>query len=378
MPERYFRNTHRRSNYSFDRIDVLQLTEQMKQFVSASIPLLQDALGGVHGPMNMYDGKVGIAMALNRAQRHLSQSIVPYPDLNVVGGEIHHRGHSIGLTSDILCHQLYECLRLHRPLDLDTAVYKERPIYEELLNGRCGLALLVDYFQHKGMPLVNRHIVNDVLATVNIEAYPWQWKDKVYYGAAHGTAGILLTLHRLGNQSHFDLFGQLVANARIPSSGNFKSSQGSKRDELVQWCHGATGFIPLLVEYQNSLPTSIEKASNLTHIQEGLRVVWERGLLRKGCGVCHGIAGNGYAFLSAYVFTLNVQNLSEAVAFAEEILKQGPNECCASADHPYSLFEGLAGVLHYLMDLDDILQLHRTNQTEAIHQYLLFDGLRVF
>eukprot|EP01040_Poterioochromonas_malhamensis_P017350 gene17350-19913_t len=171
----------------------------------------------------------------------------------------------------------------------------------------------------------------------------WQ-AEKVYYGAAHGTAGILLTLHRLANQSHVDLFAQLVTNARIPSSGNFKSSQGSKRDELVQWCHGATGFIPLLVEYQNSLPTSIEKASNLTHIQEGLGVVWERGLLRKGCSVCHGIAGNGYAFLSAYVFTLNVQNLSEAVVFAQEILKQGPNECCASADHPYSLFEGLAGV----------------------------------
>jgi hypothetical protein len=26
--------------------------------------------------------------------------------------------------------------------------------------------------------------------------------------------------------------------------------------------------------------------------------LWERGLLRKGVGLCHGIAGNGYAFLS--------------------------------------------------------------------------------
>ena len=32
-------------------------------------------------------------------------------------------------------------------------------------------------------------------------------------------------------------------------------------------------------------------------------VVWQRGLLRKGYGVCHGVAGNGYAFLAMYQLT---------------------------------------------------------------------------
>lgn len=32
---------------------------------------------------------------------------------------------------------------------------------------------------------------------------------------------------------------------RLPS-GNFPSSQGSRNDRLVQWCHGAPGFAELL------------------------------------------------------------------------------------------------------------------------------------
>ena len=29
-------------------------------------------------------------------------------------------------------------------------------------------------------------------------------------------------------------------------------------------------------------------------------LVWERGLLKKGNGLCHGSAGNGYAFIHLY------------------------------------------------------------------------------
>ena len=32
-------------------------------------------------------------------------------------------------------------------------------------------------------------------------------------------------------------------------------------------------------------------------------VVWDRGLLRKGYGLCHGVAGNGYALLAMYQAT---------------------------------------------------------------------------
>ena len=29
-------------------------------------------------------------------------------------------------------------------------------------------------------------------------------------------------------------------------------------------------------------------------------LVWQRGLLKKGPGLCHGVAGNGYTFLHLY------------------------------------------------------------------------------
>ena len=32
-------------------------------------------------------------------------------------------------------------------------------------------------------------------------------------------------------------------------------------------------------------------------------VVWERGLLKKGCGLCHGTAGNAYTFLTLFQLT---------------------------------------------------------------------------
>ena len=32
-------------------------------------------------------------------------------------------------------------------------------------------------------------------------------------------------------------------------------------------------------------------------------VVWRRGLLRKGYGLCHGVAGNAYTFIHLYQLT---------------------------------------------------------------------------
>ena len=50
-------------------------------------------------------------------------------------------------------------------------------------------------------------------------------------------------------------------------------------------------------------------------------VIWKRGLLRKGYGLCHGSAGNGYAFLGLYKATKNEIYLYQAtrVRICEEI-----------------------------------------------------------
>ena len=77
-------------------------------------------------------------------------------------------------------------------------------------------------------------------------------------------------------------------------------------DALVQWCHGAPGFLmffsalvrraalspstcPLLPELRSAIVTATTRGGEL---------VYARGLLRKGVGFCHGVGGNVYALLS--------------------------------------------------------------------------------
>lgn len=50
----------------------------------------------------------------------------------------------------------------------------------------------------------------------------------------------------------------------------------------------------------------------LKEAAECAEVIWQRGLLRKGYGICHGTAGNGYAFLSLYKLTQEKKYLYRA------------------------------------------------------------------
>lgn len=79
-------------------------------------------------------------------------------------------------------------------------------------------------------------------------------------------------------------------------------------------------------------------------------VVWKRGLLRKGYGLCHGVAGNAFTFLQLYRLTGKVQYFNRAVRFAEWCLSSDQRECHVP-DRPHSLFEGSAGVVYFYVDL---------------------------
>ena len=57
------------------------------------------------------------------------------------------------------------------------------------------------------------------------------------------------------------------------------------REPLVHWCHGATGAVFLLCRAHEVLGAA-------RYLEAALRsgeAVWERGLLRKGPGACHGV-----------------------------------------------------------------------------------------
>lgn len=41
-------------------------------------------------------------------------------------------------------------------------------------------------------------------------------------------------------------------------------------------------------------------------------VIWQRGLVKKGYGLCHGAAGNAYGFLALYKVTQDLKHLYRA------------------------------------------------------------------
>lgn len=45
-------------------------------------------------------------------------------------------------------------------------------------------------------------------------------------------------------------------------------------------------------------------------------LIWRKGILRKGPGICHGLAGSGYALLLFYRLTSEVKYLNRAKIFA--------------------------------------------------------------
>ncbi|KAM4543376.1 lanC-like protein 2 [Fundulus diaphanus] len=180
----------------------------------------------------------------------------------------------------------------------------------------------------------------------------YEWHKKQYLGAAHGLAGIYYMLMQPGARVHATLLAELVRPSidyvrhKRFRSGNFPSSLSNENDRLVHWCHGAPGVIHMLIMAYKVF----KEEKYLKEAADCAEVIWQRGLLRKGYGICHGTAGNGYAFLTLYKLTQETKYLYRACKFAEWCLDYGTHGC-RIPDRPYSLFEGMAGTIHYLSDM---------------------------
>ncbi|RRT52276.1 hypothetical protein B296_00040612 [Ensete ventricosum] len=110
----------------------------------------------------------------------------------------------------------------------------------------------------------------------------------------------------------------------------------------------------LLNHYLSSFREVFQDEQILGAAEEAAKVVWSRGLLKR-VGICHGISGNTYVFLSLYRLTGRVEYLYRAKAFACFLLDRA-NQLIAdgrmhSGDRPYSMFEGQAGMAHLLLDM---------------------------
>ncbi|KKZ61981.1 hypothetical protein EMCG_03538 [[Emmonsia] crescens] len=223
----------------------------------------------------------------------------------------------------------------------------------------------------------------------------WPWHDKYYLGAIHGIAGILSILLACksdelddGTISHLPIIAETISELcklTIENAGNLPSSlpirSCCRYDPYIQICHGSPGLLILLAQTRNNshLMRSFWEPGWDKAIRLGSEQVWERGLLFKGGGLCHGIAGNAWPFLLLYdsyeygeelmtLAKLAFKDRTGSVAPEEEQLtpdyflsraltlllfaqKTPPfhsRESCDDLefrmpDTPYSLFEGLSG-----------------------------------
>lgn len=233
---------------------------------------------------------------------------------------------------------------------------------DELLYGRTGglyAMLLIKQQLPKQSIIKDEHITNHINLMLKsgqtMESFGrplfYSWHGKEYVGSAHGYAGILYMLlegHKYLNENQLKLIREainFIQGIKYPSS-NYPSSIGSQTDRLVHWCHGAPGVIHLLIKAYLVYQDESYLASALACGD----VIWQRGILKKGFSLCHGISGNAYAFLHLYQLTRDAKHLYRAGKFAQYYFEHN-NLINWRADSPASLFEGYAGLAYFLSDL---------------------------
>ena len=82
----------------------------------------------------------------------------------------------------------------------------------------------------------------------------------------------------------------------------------------------------------------------------GAELTWRAGPLRKGANLCHGTAGNGYAFLTLLGRTGDERWLARARAFAMHAAAQMEHSRSQDGRGRYSLWTGDLGAALYLAD----------------------------
>ncbi|EDO42198.1 predicted protein [Nematostella vectensis] len=244
-------------------------------------------------------------------------------------------------------------------------VLHDQSLPDEVLYGRAGyLYSLLHVQQEIGINKIDRALIDQICSAVvssglNLAKHlrhqsplMYAWHGKHYLGAAHGIVGILYMLLQAVScpsvQSNLSTIEECIdffLSLQFPS-GNFPSSLGNSSDKLVHWCHGAPGAIHLLLKAHKVFG----KEKYLNAAQRCGEVIWRRGLLKKGYGICHGVAGNGYALLALYKATNESKYLYRAIKFADWCKDYGKHGC-RTPDTPFSLFEGMAGTVHFLADL---------------------------
>jgi lantibiotic modifying enzyme len=175
-------------------------------------------------------------------------------------------------------------------------------------------------------------------------------------GAGHGFAGNVYPLLRgaglLPADRREKLYQRCLQALRVTALTdddrvNWPPGVGPSRPGrtavLVQWCHGAPGIITATADFPRGWSAGMDELL----LQAGA-ATWQAGPLSKGYGLCHGTAGNGYAFLKLHARTGDPAWLERARSFAMHAIEQRERMRQEYGVGRYSLWTGDAGLAVYL------------------------------
>ncbi|KAF8154723.1 hypothetical protein B0H34DRAFT_534833 [Crassisporium funariophilum] len=226
---------------------------------------------------------------------------------------------------------------------------------------------------------------------ISVPPLMWKWHGKRYLGGAHGVAGILqivLNCPFSALQKHITPITETLMwlincqdvsgnwPTKYGSENGSRTPSGASSKDLVQyvapfrknleicllllsrWCHGASGMIILLStalrvfgNHSGIIPSQDTVKERIrTSVRRASSLVYERGLLCKGVGLCHGTAGSVYALLgasSALDTAPDREWLKKAAHLAYLATYHEEMTSCRRMvvpDRRWSLYEGLAGM----------------------------------
>ena len=178
-----------------------------------------------------------------------------------------------------------------------------------------------------------------------------------YLGAGHGFVGNAFALLKgaslLNADRRHELYDRCVATLRATKvvadddAVNWPPGTFEPRPDgasmLMQWCHGAPGVVTAMADFPRQRSSEME-----TMLLGAGNTVWKAGPLTKGYGLCHGTAGNGYAFLKLHERTGNSIWLERARSFAMHSIEQRKQMRERYGKERHTLWTGDAGLAIYV------------------------------
>ncbi|MEO5699946.1 MAG: LanC-like protein [Casimicrobiaceae bacterium] len=179
-------------------------------------------------------------------------------------------------------------------------------------------------------------------------------RRSTYLDAVHGfvaTASVLIRGRRLLPADAWSAWSRCIADTVTRTAShegalvNWRpelDTTGGMSKMLLQFCHGAPGFVICLADFPGPELDALLLAAGET--------IWTAGPLVKGSNLCHGTGGNGYAFLKLYRRTGDTRWLDRARAFAMHGIAQAEAAARRHGQGRYSLWTGDLGLAIYLWD----------------------------